>query len=82
MKELMSTLEAMHNREHRQMKFMAALQGVDIDQDKNKEGGETVTFEQVKARAIAKATGNQEAANAALFGFDQLDGTDYKIVGL
>lgn len=83
MKELMATLEAMHNREHRQMKFMAALQGVDIDKDKNKEGGEeTVTFEQVKARAIARATGNQEAANAALFGFDQLDGTSYKIVGL
>lgn len=82
MKELMATLEAMHNREHRQMKFMAALQGVDIDQDKNKEGGGAVTFEEVKARAIAKATGNQEAANAALFGFDQLDGTSYKIVGL
>lgn len=78
----MATLSAIYQKEHRQMKFMAALQGVDIDQDKKEEGGGPVTFEEIKARAIQKITGSSEAANAARFGFDQMDGTDYTIVGL
>lgn len=82
MKELMATLSAIYQREHRQMRFMAALQGVDIDKDKNTEEGGPVSFEEVKARAIGKITGNLEAANAARFGFDQLDGTGYNVVGL
>lgn len=77
----MATLNAIYKREHRQQKFMAALQGVDIDKENKGEQDEAVTFEQVKARAIAKATGNQEAANAALFGFDKIDGTEYSLVG-
>ena len=81
MQELMATLNAIYKREHRQQKFMAALQGVDIDKESKGEQDEAVTFEQVKARAIAKATGNQEAANAALFGFDKIDGTEYSLIG-
>ena len=78
----MATLTAIYQREHRQMKFMAALQGVDIDQDKKTEEGGAVTFEEVKARAIARASGNNEAANAARFGFDTLEGVGYNLVGL
>jgi hypothetical protein len=81
MQELMATLSAIHKKEHRQQKFMAALQGVDIDKDDKGEQDKAVTFEEVKSRAIAKATGNQEAANAALFGFDKIDGTGYSLIG-
>lgn len=80
MPELMATLSAIYEREHRHNKFSAAMQGVDIDEKKQGEGGAT-TFEEVKARAIARATGNQEKANAALYGFDGLDGVSYNLVG-
>lgn len=83
MQELMATLKAIYEREHRQNKFNAAMQGVDLDENKNKEGANgAVTFEEVKARAIARVTGDISQANAARFGVDQMDGTDYKIVGL
>ena len=81
MSELMATLKAVYEKEHRQNKFVAEMQGVDIDKDKKGEEG-TVTFEEVKARAIARATGDQTQANAARFGVDQMDGTDYKVIGL
>ena len=81
MQELMATLKAIYEKEHRNNKFIAAMQGIDIDKDKKGEDG-AVTFEEVKARAIQRATGNQSQANAARFGIDQMDGTDYKIVGL
>lgn len=79
----MATLTAMYNREHRHNKFMAMLQGIDIDENKT-EGGDSapVTFEEVKARAAMKLTGNLELANAARYGFDRIDGTGYQIVGL
>lgn len=77
----MATLKAIYEREHRNNKFVAAMQGIDIDKDKKGEEG-AVTFEEVKARAIAKVTGSQEKANAARFGIDQMDGTGYKLVGL
>ncbi len=82
MPELMATLSAVHRKEHRQNKFVAALQGVDIDKNENGKEDEAVTFEEVKARAIARSTGNQELANSALFGFDQMDGTGYSLVGM
>jgi hypothetical protein len=81
MSELMATLKAVYEREHRNNKFIAAMQGIDIDKDKKGEEG-AVTFEEVKARAIAKATGDTNQANAARFGIDQMDGTGYKVIGL
>ena len=83
MPELMTTLKAVYEKEHRQNKFVAAMQGVDIDENKKNEGEDRVTtFEEVKARAIGKITGDQSKANAALYGFDGLDGTNYSIVGI
>lgn len=78
----MATLNAIYRREHRQQKFMAALQGVDIDKENKGEEDKAVTFEEVKARAIARATGDKELSNAALFGFDKLDGTSYSLIGV
>ena len=79
----MFTLTAMYKKEHRRNKFMAMLQGVDLDEEKTGEGeSKAVTFEEVKARAIEKITGSKEQANAARFGFNKSDGTGYQIVGL
>lgn len=83
MQELMTTLNAIYAKEHRHNKFVAAMQGVDID-DKNKEGedGTAVTFDEIKARALAKMSGDVSLENSARFGFDDLDGTGYSVVGL
>jgi hypothetical protein len=83
MQELMATLKSIYEREHRHNKFLALMQGIDID--KENKGGEqdgAVSFEEVKARAIAKMSGDQSLAHSAKFGFDDLDGTGYNIVGL
>ena len=78
----MATLNAMYKREHRQNKFMAMLQGVDIENEKNTEGdGETVTFEEIKARAVKRMTGSEELANAQLYGFsEEENGTEYTLI--
>lgn len=81
----MATLDAMYKREHRQHKFMAMLQGIDIDEGANNGKGDDapVTFEEVKARAALKVTGNMEVANAERYGFkSEENGTGYQIVGL
>jgi hypothetical protein len=83
MPELMATLKAIFEKEHRSNKFAAAMQGIDLEGNIEKKGEDRpVTFEEVKARAIARVTGNQEQANAALYGFDNMDGTSYKLIGL
>lgn len=77
----MATLKAVYEKEHRHNRFVAAMQGVDIDENKSKEDSEEpVTFEEVKARAIARFSGNDEAANAARYGFDELDGVGYTLL--
>ena len=80
MPELLATLKAVYEKEGRHNKFLAAMQGIDLD--KNNKGGDegTVTFEEVKARAIAKITGDEEKANAARFGFNKSDGTEYSLI--
>lgn len=80
MPELLATLKAVYEKENRHNKFMAAMQGIDLD--KNNKGGDeaAVTFEEVKARAIAKITGSEEMANAARYGFDKMDGTGYSLI--
>lgn len=81
----MATLDAMYQKEHRHHKFLAMLKGIDIDEGvKNGKGDDAaVTFEEVKARAALKVTGNIEVANAERFGFKvEENGTQYQIVGL
>lgn len=80
----MATLNAMYKKEHRHHKFMAMLQGVNIDEGTKTEGeDEPVTFEEIKARAALKVTGNIETANAERYGFKiEENGTAYSIVGI
>jgi hypothetical protein len=82
MPELLVTLEAMAKVEKRKNKFMAALQGVDIDKDQEDGQGENTgpaTFEEVQARAVARLTGDKNLAGAHAAGITPDMGIEYKI---
>ena len=57
MDELQSILEAGREREQRHNKFMAAIQGIDLDDSKDKMS----KFDEVQRRAEARLTGKSEA---------------------
>lgn len=75
----------MHKVERRNQKFMAALQGVDIDKDEsssqNSKPKPAVTVEEVKAKAMARITGDQNLAGAVAEGLTPDKGLEYKIMG-
>jgi hypothetical protein len=82
MPELLVTLEAMAKVEKRKNKFMAALQGVDIDKDQEDQQGESngpATIEEVQARAVARITGDKNLAGAHAAGITPDMGLEYKI---
>jgi hypothetical protein len=79
MPELMHTVEAMHRVEKRKQKFMAALQGIDIDKEETPKNTKVPTAEEVKARAIARLTGDKNLAGAIEHGFTPDTGLEYKI---
>lgn len=61
---------------------MAALQGVDIDKQEKKESSKgPVSLEDVKARAVARLTGDANMAGAVAEGFTPDKGLQYKITG-
>lgn len=84
MSELIATLGAMHEKENRQNKFLAAIQGIDLsEQSKNtNEDSGVSTLQDIEARAHARLTGNATESMAIQQGFDGSDGLDYTIVGL
>ncbi len=55
LEELYALAEAVHRAEHRRNKFMAALNGVDLD-----EGKKDDAFERVKQKAAADLAGKSE----------------------
>lgn len=79
MPELMHTVEALHRVEKRKQKFMAALQGIDIDKQETPKNDKVPTAEEVKARAIARLTGDRNLAGAVAEGFTPDTGLEYKI---
>jgi hypothetical protein len=84
MPELTATLKAMYKTENRKNKFLAKLQGIDIDEDSESGGNpedRPVTFSEIQARAIAKVTNNQTQARAAEFGFTSDIGVGYEYYG-
>lgn len=83
MPELIGILEAKRDQEHITRKFLAALQGVDIDKDKNSHNA----WEEMKARLYSKGkTSNPndilalqgDAAKRAGFGIGY--GLDYEVI--
>lgn len=55
LEELYAIINGMHETEHREHKFMAALQGVDLD-----EGKSDAKFDDIKQRAAAELAGKTE----------------------
>jgi hypothetical protein len=81
MPELAATLRAMYESERRRQKFMAALQGVNIDGETEDESVEEPVskIEDVRARAFARLTGDRDMAGAISQGFTPDMGVTYKI---
>jgi oligoribonuclease (3'-5' exoribonuclease) len=55
MEELIALQQAMYRKEHRHQKFLAAMNGVDLDEGKDSEA-----FERVKTAAAAELAGKSE----------------------
>ena len=78
MPELAATLNAMYESERRRQKFMAALQGVDLDEKIDKDIDQRVsTLDEVKARAVARLTGDKTMAGAISQGITPDMGVNY-----
>jgi hypothetical protein len=83
MPELVAILEAKNNQEYEEKKFLAALQGVNIDESSSSEN----KWEEIKARAFSKgATSNPndilalQGAAAKRAGFGIGYGLEYEVV--
>ena len=69
LEELKMLIDAKREQEHRHHKFLAAIQGIDIDAD-NKSGAEE-RFEEIRRRVESQLTGaSEEQLELAVFGLD------------
>lgn len=72
--ELQAILKASREREHREHKFMAALKGINLDEEDKESVQER--FEKVQRRVAAKLSGQSEAQlelDELAFDFEQED---------
>lgn len=56
--ELEAIVAAMREREHRQFKMMAAVQGINIDEDESSE--DRLTVDDIKSRLAARQSGKSD----------------------
>jgi hypothetical protein len=85
MQELIATLGAMHEKENRHNKFLAAIQGIDLSE--NASSGQAspdapVSLAEVTARAERRLGGDDNSAYALEFGISRDDGLGYQVLGL
>jgi uncharacterized UPF0160 family protein len=85
MPELIATLEAKHKEDYENKKFLAALQGVDLDQGNAQEGQRK--WEEIKAKVYSKGTTDNPDDIVALQGQAALQagfgiglGLDYEVM--
>lgn len=81
MPELIATLNAVYKKEERSQRFMAAIQGIDLDKTASDQDKAT-TLQEIHARVQAKLTGDMEKAKAIEFGFTPEVGLSYSAYGL
>lgn len=81
MPELIATLNAVYKKEERTQRFMAAIQGIDLDKTANDQEKAT-TLQEIHARVQAKLTGDIEKAKAIEYGFTPDVGLSYAAYGL
>jgi hypothetical protein len=80
MPELMATVSAIHESEKRRNTFMAALQGISLDETTEKSEVKSLpTVEEVQARAVARITGDATLAGSIAQGFTPEMGLNYVI---
>jgi hypothetical protein len=78
MPELMATVSAIHESEKRRNTFMAALQGISLDETTEKSEVKSLpTVEEVQARAVARITGDATLAGSIAQGFTPEMGLNY-----
>ena len=78
----MATITAMHEREGRHNKFLAALQGVNLEGDNQETDSEEPTsLQEIYARVNAKLSGDQSILDAANAGITEDMGLGYQVVG-
>jgi hypothetical protein len=91
MPELIATLEAKRNKEYNEKKFLAAIQGVDLDKSagssSSSEGNPQKAWEDMKARVFSKGSATNsndvvslQGVNAEQAGFGIGQGLDYQVV--
>ena len=81
MPELVATLKAIYEAESRRNKFLAMVNGIDVESSENKEEEKPVTFQEIQARAMAKLTGDITQAKAIEYGFTPDMGLSYEVIG-
>lgn len=83
MPELLSVLNAIYEKEKRYNKFMASIQGIDLDssENKNNQEEEVVTLEDVYANAMRKAGASYSESEAIRQGFTPDMGIAYEVIG-
>ena len=86
MPELIATLEAKQKEDYENKKFLAAIQGVDLDKSSNSSYTGS-TWEEIKARAFSKGRTSDpddilslSGTAAAKAGFGIGHGLDYEVV--
>jgi len=80
MPELMATVSAIHESEKRRNTFMAALQGISLDETTEKSEVKSLpTVEEIQARAVARITGDATLAGSIAQGFTPEMGLNYVI---
>jgi hypothetical protein len=84
MPELMATLEVIRELDYTEKKFLAAIQGVDLDKESNKDKGQK-EWEDMKARVFSKGATKDsndvlalQGVNAQKAGFGIGQGLDYE----
>lgn len=85
MQELIATLGAMHEKENRHNKFLAAIQGIDLsDSTPTPQNGSDapLSLAEVTARAERRLGGSEDSAYALEFGISSDDGLGYETLGL
>ena len=82
MQELSATLKAMYEAENRKNKFLAAMNGVDIDSESESSDDEAATtLQDIQSRVHARLTGDRSQARAIEYGFTAEMGLSYEMVG-
>jgi hypothetical protein len=83
MPELVATLKAMYESENRKNKFLAMVNGIDMENssDNQDDDNRPATFQEIQARAMARLTGDTTKAKAVEYGITSDMGLAYEVLG-